>query len=71
MTEKVKMTAEQCRSSGGHCWIEDPIVTTVDIMMRDEDGNTVTPKTYRRSCKHCGHVQVGNSQPSIAWRDDL
>ena len=55
---KYPLTFEQCLEMGGHCYEDTSYVI-----------DTYSP-IYHRTCKHCGHVQEGQRQPTIAWRED-
>ena len=52
------LTFERCLEIGGHCYDDSNYV--VDTL----------PPIYHRTCKHCGHVQEGQRQPTISWHDD-
>jgi len=55
---KYTLSKEQCLEIGGHCFEKERSVILTD------------PPIYHRTCKHCGLVQEGRSQPDIRWSDD-
>ena len=50
-----EVKAEMCAND--HCWV-----------MADYQLMSNPPQSVR-SCKHCGHTQVGRPQPAMEWRD--
>ncbi len=56
-----KLTEDECLAIGGHCYEQDDWAVTLTCM---------PPVTCcYRTCKHCGHRQLGRTQPSVAWQD--
>jgi len=59
MSEKYKLTKEECLKIGGHCYeIDDQVICT-------------NPPIYHRVCKHCGHRQEYRPiTEADLWRDE-
>lgn len=51
------LTEEECEDIGGHCYEAEP-----KILLS-------YPPQQKRTCKHCGHTQIGQKQDRIDWRD--
>lgn len=52
------LSEKECLKIGGHCFKQEDYVINTN------------PPTYHRVCRHCGLVEQGGSQPSVAWRRD-
>ena len=51
-------TKGQCLDMGGHCYQDS------------SSFGTQVATVYRRTCKHCGKVEIGTQQEPMRWEDE-